>query len=1180
MCGIAAVLRRPRLRSVPSAKEEILRLLGLPFSEAASPSSPSSEERFAPADWADFDRSVRVVSKMLSGPAGIFPLVRDSSLRGAVAVWVERVKGCVNRGEELFDALWSIRMDRLREASAVADFLGEDAPDASLDLVANFWSIQVALSAIDRLEVRGRDSAGLAVIVTAEGLGEMLLAATGGAEAEDPLGRSGSRLVHDDAAAFVYKVAAEIGELGDNTRALAEALASDTALRQALKLPGARCDVLAHTRWASVGLITEPNAHPLTSPVGSGSPGVLAAVNGDIDNYLELVEEYDLEYPMAITTDSRVVPGLFQRFRSEGQGLLEAFRSAVGVFEGSHAVAACALDEPGKLLLTRQGSGQALYAGLCKDAYLVVSEPHALVEQTDAYLRIDGSNADGGEILLLDVSALDAASPEPATAKPAEPAVTATADTGEPVTAETATAEPATADIAETAMAGVRKFDYDGAELSAGQPTRTLISSADVHRGDFPHYLLKEINEAPISFAKTIAGRITPPPGHRRAELSEALSFDLSGLNRVICIGQGTAGVAAAAIADILASELSADVGISVSALPSSELSGFKLNDHMSDCLVVAVSQSGTTTDTNRTIDLVKSRGARVLAVVNRRESDLANRADGVLYTSDGRDVEMSVASTKAFYSQVAAGFLLACSLAETLGGAAARSEEASARRSEILSALETLPDAMGEVLRARQRIAECAKRLAPSRRHWAAVGNGPNRLAAEELRIKLSELCYRSVSCDATENKKHIDLSAEPLILVCAAGLHAAGETNAGSGVGSQSVLKDVIKEVDIYRAHRGAPIVLTDHPSFKEVCSDVVLFPAVHPSMAFVLAAMAGHLFSYEAALAIDAGAEPLRRSRAAMLEQLEQTHSGAPPDAAELLKRLAPELRVHSETFERLLRSGEYDGHLPPSLAVRVSSLFKYATGVLPLSCYELEFGRLGAPADVLENLLVAMGEAAEELKRPIDAIRHQAKTVTVGISRSEEALLKAPLLASALETGTTPERLSYECLATLAGLSPAVAEVTGSIRYAISGDRIEVVNRSGAAAAIPSRVDSDHVLRGTKLQVCHERRVMLTKGRRDRRTILLLPEVKGRAPVGLVLLHVELHDRLDAAAAKGVMRAYRDRYNRLRNAVTETEVDFDSQRLAVEPVFDLLAGDLLELADRWRQPPRPPSPDRVG
>ena len=84
----------------------------------------------------------------------------------------------------------------------------------------------------------------------------------------------------------------------------------------------------------------------------------------------------------------------------------------------------------------------------------------------------------------------------------------------------------------------------------------------------------------------------------------------------------------------------------------------------MSDTLVVAISQSGTTTDTNRTVDLVRSRGAAVVAIVNRRGSDLTDKADGVLYTSDGRDVEMSVASTKAFYSQVAAGMLLAYAVA------------------------------------------------------------------------------------------------------------------------------------------------------------------------------------------------------------------------------------------------------------------------------------------------------------------------------------------------------------------------------------------------------------------------------------------------------------------------------------------------------------------------------------
>ena len=80
---------------------------------------------------------------------------------------------------------------------------------------------------------------------------------------------------------------------------------------------------------------------------------------------------------------------------------------------------------------------------------------------------------------------------------------------------------------------------------------------------------------------------------------------------------------------------------------------------------MVAISQSGTTTDTNRTVDLVRSRGAVVVAIVNRRQSDLVDKSDGVLYTSDGRDVEMSVASTKAFYAQLAAGLLLALALGD-----------------------------------------------------------------------------------------------------------------------------------------------------------------------------------------------------------------------------------------------------------------------------------------------------------------------------------------------------------------------------------------------------------------------------------------------------------------------------------------------------------------------------------
>ena len=119
--------------------------------------------------------------------------------------------------------------------------------------------------------------------------------------------------------------------------------------------------------------------------------------------------------------------------------------------------------------------------------------------------------------------------------------------------------------------------------------------------------------------------------------------------------------------------------------------------------------------------------------------------------------------------------------------------------RADLLKVSTELPAAMETVLGRRDIIGEAARQFAPSRRYWAMVGNGPNRIAAQEVRVKLSELCYKSIAADSTEDKKHIDLSSEPLIFVCAAGL-------------SGSTADDVAKEVAIFRAHKAAPIVVAD--------------------------------------------------------------------------------------------------------------------------------------------------------------------------------------------------------------------------------------------------------------------------------------------------------------------------------------------------------------------------------
>ena len=1082
MCGIVAVLSRPPSRR-PADASEIRRLLGGQGDELRS-GAPALAER-------------------LAGPAGLTCLVRDAALRAEVAESVGRL---ADDDGPLADPLWCIREDRLAGASAVADLLGEDAPAATEGLVAAWWSIQVALSALDRLEVRGRDSAGIAVIVSAD---EPL---DPDAAASDVLGRTGSRWHDAGTSVYVYKTAIEVGDLGDNTQVLRSALAGDGSLRAALARPGAHCAVLAHTRWASVGLITEPNAHPVASLTGDGPPWVFAAVNGDIDNYAAVGTRYDLTYPRAVTTDARVAPGLTRRLRRPGGSDTAAFADAVGAFEGSHAIVSVATDVPGRLLLARRGSGQALYVGLASDAFVVASEPYGLVEQTSAYLRFDGADGGGsageGELVRLDA-----------------------ADAGR--------------------IDGVARWSYDGAEVPLPPVSTAVITTRDIDRRGYPHFLLKEISESPGSFAKTLRGRLAGDPARRSVALDGILPAEGELPRRILVIGQGTAAVAARAIADIIGAELSG-AGVEVSACLASELSGFGLADDMSDHLVVAVSQSGTTTDTNRTVDLVQARGASVIAVVNRRESDLAARADAVLYTSDGRDVEMSVASTKAFYAQVAAGFLLAYAIVDGFGLPPVDPD----RRQGLLEALEHLPTAMAEVLESRSRIADIAQRLAPARRHWATVGNGRNRLAAEELRIKLSELCYRSVACDITEDKKHIDLSAEPLVLVCAAGLE-------------RSTARDVAKEIAIYAAHRAAPVVLTDDAELARATGDSVLLPAVHPDLSFVLVTVAGHLFGYEAALAIDAGAEPLRRTRGAIEAAFDAAPDGAVADAEDLLAGLSTEIAAGAEQFGRQLRAGRYDGHLPAGTAAQLDGLFRYATGVLPLAAFEIDYGEMGTPAGVLERLLAALTEAAEELARPVDAIRHQAKTVTVGISRSEDALWSVPLVAAVRAAGAAPERLSYDTLSTLTGLDPAVAAVTGYIRYVIDDERIEIVDRSGVAAGIESRVSRDPTLRGTKRQVSREQRVLLTKGLRDGRLIVLVPQIKGGETVGLVLLHVDLHERLPAATAATVLRRYRDRYSRLRYAVTETESSFDEALLAAVPTVELLAGDIGAVAARWRE-----------
>ena len=465
-------------------------------------------------------------------------------------------------------------------------------------------------------------------------------------------------------------------------------------------------------------------------------------------------------------------------------------------------------------------------------------------------------------------------------------------------------------------------------------------------------------------------------------------------------------------------------------------------------------------------------------------------------------------------------------------------------------------------MLERRPSIAEAARRFAPSRRYWAIVGNGPNRIAAEEVRIKLSELCYKSIACDVTEDKKHIDLSSEPLILVCAAGL-----------VGSTA--DDVAKEVAIYRAHKAAPIVIATEGEerFGAALRGASSVPAVDPALAFVLSAMVGHLFGYEAALAIDALARPAARGRERDRGGGVRRCAAATWCSTGCATTLGPGRRTG---FPTGCAAGAYDGHLEASTAVRLTSLLRYATGPLPLDVVpaRVRQGRHARGARRRPHRRAHAGHRGAHPSRR----RHQAPGQDghrrhLPLRRGR--CWRRRSCARCSTAGAGRDRLSYRTLRTLAGSAPAVEEVVGFTRYRIEGDPEAATprSRSSTAAAsardLPSRIDAQPPAAGHQAPGGARARgarwpgVAATAAR-----VVLVPEMKGGQSTGITLLHVRFPSACRRPRPRACSRA---------TAVATTPSPTPSPRpsprsattcSATVDAVDLLTEPIPDLADRWR------------
>jgi len=1112
----------------------------------------------------------------LSKKMSLFLEDEKAELENRAAHFASQEMEIINsRLTRLKDICWTLEKDILDNISRILGLSGtERFQDLTPEAFRKYRKINFLLNCLDRLEVRGRDSAGIQISLTLPSQGVLAeiierLKKKGFHDAFRQRTKAGDlvngTIQYSSALpflSFTYKTASIIGDLGRNIRELREFIARDAIFREFAD-SNVVCETsLAHTRWASVGSITEENCHPVNNHTvaetarhypfyGEGAWTINVVLNGDIDNYQALRRQMEGGGEIIapeVTTDTKIIPLQIEKYLCAGHDLAEAFRLAVRDFEGSHAIAITSNLEPSRIFLALKGSGQTIYVGLAPDRYVYSSELYGLVEETSSFIKMDGEKlsipddpGSAGQILILDQNA-------------------------------------------PGGLSGITSFYYNGLPLALQETDikRAEITTRDIDRGVYPHFFLKEIGESALSVHKTLLGKYRIlNDGNGNPQVHFNLGPDIvpdricralkSGeIHRIMIIGHGTAAVAGAAVADAMERYLRGRQ-IRIEAVIASELSGFYLQEDMQDTLIIPITQSGTTTDTNRAVSMAAERGAPIIAIVNRRQSDITGKADGVFYTSDGRDIEMSVASTKAFYSQIVAGHVLSLYFARMLG---------TLSDIEIIGELQTLeraPELMKRVLDQKEKIRQSVRDADGKKKYWAVVGSGPNKAAADEIRIKLSELCYKTISSDVVENKKHIDLSAEPLILVCAAGAPAA-------------VMGDIVKDVSIFRAHKAGIVVFAaeGEDRFNAIADAVISIPQADMPLPVILNTLAGHLWGYYAACRIDEESlffrEFRRRLNLTMIEQVRKNYSLYDVIFDRSFRRMIGEFAAR---FSERRNAGAFSV-ISVKIITDIVLLLKYAMGKLPLEDFWSDFAEADGIASPIDLLDITLGHAIDELSRPIDAIRHQAKTVTVGTSRKEQPL--QGIIYELLDELGFPTRLMVsKNILMVSRIQPAIAAVKGYTLYDINNldsegnpcetSTIVIRKRGGISLQMRSRTEGSGLLMGTKKTIVSMGHVYMGRGKTDGAPIIIIPLLGESTGVrNLLLIHITFNESLDLSEKIKVL-GYR--FNDLRNLVNEYNLFWNDEYLesiSLEALFsepiEIIAGQIKSIIDANERSPKNP------
>jgi glucosamine--fructose-6-phosphate aminotransferase (isomerizing) len=526
---------------------------------------------------------------------------------------------------------------------------------------------------------------------------------------------------------------------------------------------------IGHTRWATHGVPSQKNAHPHTSMNGR----VVLVHNGIVENYVELKEELAAEGVAFVSeTDTEVIVQLIERYLETGIDFVTAVRHALERLKGSNAVVTMTVDNPEQLVCARLGNAGGITLGLGDNEMFIASDIPAILEYTRKMIFLENRQMAIIEPTRYQVMKLN----------------------GELITPE------------------IHNISWD--------PVSAV-------KGEYKHFMQKEIFEQPRALIDTLRGRVDFESGEiliPEMNLTPELAQKINKLFIVACGTSYFSGLVGKFMFE------------SIARLPTEVeyASEFRYYDPIVDekTAVLSITQSGETADTLAASELAREKGATLWSIVNAIGSQAMRTADGYVAMQAGP--EIGVASTKAFTVSLVDQFLMACMLGQLRGTV----DEA--RLKQLVGDLAHLPDLAGQVLDRNDEFEELANHFQKAE-DFLFIGRGINYPIALEGALKLKEISYIHAEGYPAGEMKH-----GPIALI--------DETMPVLAIVTQdSLYEKMVSQVEQAKARGGVVIALaTEGDEFIRTKADHVIYvPKTSSLLAPVVNVIPLQLLSYHIAV-----------------------------------------------------------------------------------------------------------------------------------------------------------------------------------------------------------------------------------------------------------------------------------------------------------------------------------------